>query len=120
MVNDPFHGGGQILPGLEKELTRLKIGDRKKIRAKPEGYGLPHPKTFQEIPQEKKDPPAGQKVKAMLMTETFKSSKPNDSDVVCKHVVKHAAIFRSPLVLISAARGGVEADIVALVPFRPN
>ena len=34
-----LHGSGQIVPGLEKELTGLKVGDQKKIVVKPEdGY----------------------------------------------------------------------------------
>jgi FKBP-type peptidyl-prolyl cis-trans isomerase SlyD len=62
------HGAGQIVPGLERALSGLKIGDQKKIRVRPEeGYGLPDEKAFQELPREK-IPPDAQKVGAMLMT----------------------------------------------------
>jgi FKBP-type peptidyl-prolyl cis-trans isomerase SlyD len=63
-------GAGQIVPGLEQELSGLKIGDRKKVRVKPEeGYGQPNPQAFQEIPKDK-IPPDAQKVGAMLMSKT--------------------------------------------------
>lgn len=63
-------GAGQIVRGLEQELNGLKVGDRKKVQVKPEeGYGLPNPKAFQEIPKEQ-IPPDAQKVGAMLMTKS--------------------------------------------------
>lgn len=64
-----IHGGGQIVRGLEKELTGLKVGERKKIHVNPEeGYGLVDPKAMQEIPKDK-IPPDAQKVGALLMTK---------------------------------------------------
>jgi FKBP-type peptidyl-prolyl cis-trans isomerase SlyD len=63
------HGAGQIIPGLERALNGLKIGDHKKVQVPPEeGYGLPDEKAFQELPREK-IPPDAQKVGAMLMTK---------------------------------------------------
>ena len=48
-----IQGAGQIVPGLEKELHGLKPGERKKVRVKPEdGYGMPSPDAFQEMPRE--------------------------------------------------------------------
>ncbi len=65
-----IQGAGQIVHGLEKELNGLKVGDQKKVQVKPEeGYGLPDPKAFQEIPREK-IPADAQKVGAMLMTKS--------------------------------------------------
>jgi FKBP-type peptidyl-prolyl cis-trans isomerase SlyD len=65
-----IQGAGQIVRGLEQELAGLKVGDRKKVQVKPEeGYGLPNPKAFQEIPREQ-IPPDAQKVGAMLMTKS--------------------------------------------------
>jgi FKBP-type peptidyl-prolyl cis-trans isomerase SlyD len=65
-----IQGTGQIVRGLEQELSGLKVGDRKKVQVKPEeGYGLPNPKAFQEIPKEQ-IPPDAQKVGAMLMTKS--------------------------------------------------
>ena len=35
------HGAGMIIPGLEKELLGMKVGDKKTVTVKPEeGYGL--------------------------------------------------------------------------------
>lgn len=63
------HGGGQIVPGLEKELTGLKVGAQKKVQVKPEeGYGPVDPKAFQEIPKDKL-PPDAQKAGAILATK---------------------------------------------------
>ena len=48
-----IHGAGQIVPGLEKELLGLKAGDRKKVQVRPEeGYGMPNPNAFQEMPRD--------------------------------------------------------------------
>ncbi len=47
------HGSQQIVPGLEKQLTGLKVGDTKKIVVSPEeGYGIFDPKRVQEVPKE--------------------------------------------------------------------
>jgi FKBP-type peptidyl-prolyl cis-trans isomerase SlyD len=63
------HGAGQIVPGLEKELTGMKVGAQKKIQVKPEeGYGPVNPQAFQEIPKDKL-PPDAQKVGAILATK---------------------------------------------------
>jgi FKBP-type peptidyl-prolyl cis-trans isomerase SlyD len=61
------HGGQQIVPGLEKNLTGMKTGDEKRVKVKPEeGYGLVDPKGFQEFPKDK-IPSEGLKVGAVLM-----------------------------------------------------
>jgi FKBP-type peptidyl-prolyl cis-trans isomerase SlyD len=65
-----IQGAGQIVPGLERALNGLKIGDQKKVRVQPEeGYGLPDEKAFREIPKES-IPPDAQKIGAMLMTKS--------------------------------------------------
>jgi len=59
-------GQHQIIPGLEKELTGMKVGGEKRIKIKPEdAYGPIDPKAIQEFPKEK-IPPEGQKVGAIL------------------------------------------------------
>ena len=63
-----LHGSGQIVPGLEKELTGLKLGDRKKIVVKPEDGYRADPNAFQEIPKDKL-PREAQKVGTMLATK---------------------------------------------------
>jgi FKBP-type peptidyl-prolyl cis-trans isomerase SlyD len=65
-----IQGGGQIVPGLEKELTGLKVGDEKKVTVKPEeGYGAVDAKLFQELPKEN-FPPEALKAGAMLMVKS--------------------------------------------------
>ena len=64
-----MEGAGQIVKGLERELSGMKVGEQKKIQVKPEdGYGLLDKDAFHEIPREKV-PPEGQKPGAMLMTK---------------------------------------------------
>jgi FKBP-type peptidyl-prolyl cis-trans isomerase SlyD len=65
-----IHGAGQIVPGLERALSGLKIGDQKKVQVRPEeGYGLPDQNAFRELPKDQ-IPPDAQKVGAMLMTKS--------------------------------------------------
>jgi FKBP-type peptidyl-prolyl cis-trans isomerase 2 len=47
-----FHfGRGQIIPGLEREMTGMQSGDQKEICVAPgEGYGLREPGAIQKIP----------------------------------------------------------------------
>ncbi|HRN50598.1 MAG TPA: peptidylprolyl isomerase [Anaerolineales bacterium] len=45
-----LHGNENIIPGLENELTGLKVGDSKKVSVKPEdGYGLTDNEEIEEI-----------------------------------------------------------------------
>ncbi len=52
---DPFtytHGEGQIVPGLEKNLEGLHVGDEKKVAVSPEeGYGVVDPNAFKDVPR---------------------------------------------------------------------
>ncbi len=65
-----IHGAGQIVPGLEKALTGLKVGDEKTVTVKPEeGYGAANPELVQELPKEN-FPPNALKVDTMLMMKT--------------------------------------------------
>ena len=48
------HGNHQIVPGLEKNLAGMKMGEEKRVKVIPEdGYGPVDPKGFQEFPKEK-------------------------------------------------------------------
>jgi FKBP-type peptidyl-prolyl cis-trans isomerase SlyD len=61
-----IHGQKMMVPGLEKELTGMKVGGEKHVTVKPEdGYGKVNPKAVKEIPKEK-IPPNALKVGAML------------------------------------------------------
>lgn len=46
-------GGGQIIPGLDREIAGMKIGDRKTVRvACDEAYGQHDPAATQEVPRD--------------------------------------------------------------------
>lgn len=45
-------GAGNIIPGLEKQLAGMKVGDEKTATITPEeGYGIVDPNAFQEVPK---------------------------------------------------------------------
>jgi FKBP-type peptidyl-prolyl cis-trans isomerase SlyD len=49
-----IHGRRMMIPGLEKELTGMKVGGEKHVTIKPEdGYGKIDPKAVQEVPKDK-------------------------------------------------------------------
>ena len=61
-----IHGQKMMIPGLEKELTGMKVGGEKHVTVKPEdAYGNVDPNAVQEVPKEK-IPPNGLKVGAVL------------------------------------------------------
>ena len=61
-----IHGQKMMIPGLERELTGMKIGGEKTVTVKPEdAYGPVDKNAFQEIPKDKL-PANGLKVGAML------------------------------------------------------
>jgi FKBP-type peptidyl-prolyl cis-trans isomerase SlyD len=61
-----LHGSQQIIPGLEKQLTGLKVGDTKHVEISPEdGYGPVDPKRTQEVEKDK-IPEEARKVGAKL------------------------------------------------------
>lgn len=63
------HGKGQIIPGLEKELAGMAVGNEKKVTVQPQdAYGPVDPRAFQEIPKEKL-PPDALKVGTMLLAQ---------------------------------------------------
>ena len=64
-----MHGKGQIIPGLEKELSGMKVGEQKKVHVNTEdGYGPVNPQAFQEVSKDK-IPSEALKVGAMLMAQ---------------------------------------------------
>jgi peptidylprolyl isomerase len=45
-------GGGQVIPGLEREIVGMKVGDKKTVTAvADEAYGQPSPAAMQEVPR---------------------------------------------------------------------
>jgi len=64
------HGQKQMIPGLEKQLAGMKVGDEKNVRVKPEdAYGPVNKDAFQEVPKDK-IPANGLKVGAVLASKT--------------------------------------------------
>jgi len=60
-------GAKQIIPGLEKEVAGMKVGEEKRVEVKPEdGYGPVNDKAFHEFPKEK-IPAESLKVGAVLV-----------------------------------------------------
>jgi len=47
-------GAHQMIPGFEKAVMGMKVGEKKSFKVKPEeGYGPVNPKAFQEVPKNK-------------------------------------------------------------------
>jgi FKBP-type peptidyl-prolyl cis-trans isomerase SlyD len=64
------HGQKMMIPGLERELTGMKVGGEKNVTVKPEdAYGPINKNAFQEVPKEKL-PPNGLKVGAVLAAKS--------------------------------------------------
>ncbi|MSP41003.1 MAG: peptidylprolyl isomerase [Deltaproteobacteria bacterium] len=64
------HGQRRMIPGLEKALTGMKVGEQKNVTVKPENaYGPINKASFQEVPREKV-PANGLKVGAILMAKS--------------------------------------------------
>jgi FKBP-type peptidyl-prolyl cis-trans isomerase SlyD len=48
-----LHGGGHIVPGLEKQMEGRSVGDKFSAEVAPEeGYGVHHAELMQEVPRE--------------------------------------------------------------------
>jgi FKBP-type peptidyl-prolyl cis-trans isomerase SlyD len=48
-----LHGASNIVPGLEKELAGLSVGDKKDVDVAPEeGYGVANPAMIQQVPRD--------------------------------------------------------------------
>jgi FKBP-type peptidyl-prolyl cis-trans isomerase SlyD len=48
-----MHGYGQVIPGLERELYGLTVGDARTVTVAPEdGYGVEDPDAFTEVPRD--------------------------------------------------------------------
>ena len=63
-------GAKRIIPGLEKALAGMKVGEEKRVKVKPEdGYGPINEQAIQEFPKEKV-PQEMQKVGAELMLKS--------------------------------------------------
>jgi FKBP-type peptidyl-prolyl cis-trans isomerase SlyD len=85
-------GSGKIIPGLEKELEGMKVGDNKKVTVSPEeGYGESNPKALVEVEKDK-IPEGALKVGAMLQGQSAEGaevyarvSEVRESTVVLDH-----------------------------------
>ncbi len=62
-----IHGKKMMIPGLEKALTGMKVGEEKQVTVKPEeGYGKINPNAVMEVPKDKV-PPNALKIGAVLV-----------------------------------------------------
>jgi FKBP-type peptidyl-prolyl cis-trans isomerase 2 len=90
-------GGHQLIPGFEKAVMGMKVGQKKSFTLKPkDGYGLVNPKALREVP--KKQLPAGITPKAgMTLYAQAKDGKP--IPVKIKEVRKDSVVidFNHPL-----------------------
>ena len=74
-------GQGQIIPGLEKQIAGIKVGDIASVTVKPEeGYGLVDPKAFIEIPKEQLGPKVVPQT-GMMLRGTTKDGRPFQAKV---------------------------------------
>lgn len=67
-----IQGSGQIIPGLEREMSGMRIGDSKEVDVTPEdGYGVLDEEAYAEIPREEfpADIPVEQGVAILLRDE---------------------------------------------------
>ena len=70
------HGSGQIIPGLEKQLTGLHVGDEKEVTVKPEdGYGEVDPKATMDLPKTQLPPDLKPEV-GQVLNGTDQSGRP--------------------------------------------
>jgi FKBP-type peptidyl-prolyl cis-trans isomerase SlyD len=90
-------GSHQLIPGFEKAVAGMKVGQKKSFTVKPEeGYGPVNPKAFQEVPR--KQLPAGTTPKAgMILLAQGKNGQ--RIPVKIKEVKKDSVIidFNHPL-----------------------
>ena len=71
-------GAGQIIPGLEREMMGMSVGDSVKISVEPENaYGLVNPDLFQEVKREQF--PSDMEIKPGM---TFQSQGPNGPMII--------------------------------------
>ena len=93
--SDPLtfvYGDGKVIPGLEKALEGMKVGDSKKVVVSPEeGYGESNPKAFVEVAKDKV-PEGALKAGAMLQGQSAdgasvyaRVSEVKESTVVLDH-----------------------------------
>lgn len=85
------HGQRQMIPGLEKELSGMKVGQEKHVTVKPEdAYGPVNQAAFQEIPKEKI--PA-EKLKEMKVGAVVPAQTPDGQVVPVRvHEIKEKTI----------------------------
>ena len=63
-----IHGQKMMIPGLERELTGMKVGGEKNVTVKPEdAYGPVNPQAFQEFTKDKIPPEQWQQMKVGMM-----------------------------------------------------
>ena len=70
-----IHGKSQIIPGLEKAMEGMQVGEEKTVQVKPEeAYGVAKPELFREIPKSNL-PPGDLKVGARLLAQSAQGQR---------------------------------------------
>jgi FKBP-type peptidyl-prolyl cis-trans isomerase 2 len=65
-------GSGQLIPGFEKALQGMQVGDKKTFQVSPEeGYGSVNPEAFREIPKDQLPPEIKPEVGMTLYTKSM-------------------------------------------------
>jgi FKBP-type peptidyl-prolyl cis-trans isomerase 2 len=85
------HGQRQMIPGLEKELAGMKVGQEKHVKVKPEdAYGPVNKAAFQEIPKDKIPP---EKLKEMKVGTVVPAQTPDGQTIPVRvHEIKDQTI----------------------------
>lgn len=66
-----LHGASNIIPGLERELAGLVVGDEKSVTVQPEdGYGVTDPRLIVEVPRDRIEAEANVTVGMKFHAET--------------------------------------------------
>lgn len=66
-----LHGHKNIVPGLERALTGMKVGEKKEVIVSPEeGYGVKEPEMVLEVPRDQLPPELDPKVGMTISMET--------------------------------------------------
>src|SRR5882672_3299198 len=72
-----LEGSGQVIPGLETELRKMKVGDKKHVTVKAkDGYGEKDPGNVLELPLEQMP------TRGVKMGDRFRAGSDNHSPVV--------------------------------------
>ncbi len=108
-----LHGHDQIIPGLERELAGLKVGDKKSIAVEPDdGYGDYDPDDFDELPRT--ELPAGFEPEVGMLLEVHDEDDEDDLAMITAVTDDHITLdYNHPM---AGKRLHFEVTILGLRP----